>query len=150
MNKKEFLKGLRKKLKTLKPAEIQKHLNDYEELLSDMMEDGLSEEDAIAEIGTPEQIAGEILDNASTEEYRGRDIAGRVLIGLSVVLGVSAVLVKLWLSRLNGTSVSIIGGADGPTSIFIAGKVGEPTAFYAVAATVITITIIYKVYCRYK
>lgn len=31
----------------------------------------------------------------------------------------------------NGTSVSIIGGADGPTSIFIAGKLGgEDTATY--------------------
>ena len=32
----------------------------------------------------------------------------------------------------NNTAVSIIGGADGPTSIFIAGKIGNSTVIYIV------------------
>lgn len=98
--------------------------------------------------------SGKTLDNANTEEYRGKDIAGRILIGLSIALVLVAVLVKGILrwntSLLVASSVSIIGGADGPTSVFIAGKVGEPIGLYAVAATVITITIIYKVYRHYS
>ena len=31
-------------------------------------------------------------------------------------------------------SVSIIGGADGPTSVFVAGNVGSGTAFMVIAA----------------
>lgn len=99
--------------------------------------------------------SGKALNNANTEEYRGKDIAGRILIGLSIVLVLIAVLVKGGILRWNTSllaarSVSIIGGADGPTSVFIAGKVGEPIGLYAVAATVITITIIYKLYRHYS
>lgn len=158
MNKKIFLDRLKKNLKELKAAEIQKHLNYYEELFSDMMENGLSEAEAIAKIGTPEKIAEEILENAAAEEFREQDTVGRVLTGMSIVLVVIAVLAKAcgWVLPMSfstsstGTSIGIIGGADGPTSIFVAGKVGEPIALYALAATMITMTIIYKVYRRNK
>ncbi|MBP3543386.1 MAG: DUF1700 domain-containing protein, partial [Lachnospiraceae bacterium] len=86
MNKKIFLDRLKKNLKELKAAEIQKHLNYYEELFSDMMENGLSEAEAIAKIGTPEKIAEEILENAAAEEFREQDTVGRVLTGMSIVL----------------------------------------------------------------
>lgn len=158
MNKKSFLDSLKKKLKELNRTEIQKHLNYYDELLSDMMENGLSEADAIAKIGTPEKIAEEILENAVPEEFTEKDTAGRVLIGISIVLAVVALVAKIsggmlpvsFSTSSAGTSIGIIGGADGPTSIFLAGKVGEPVALYALAATMITVTIIYKVYRRNK
>lgn len=156
MNKKSFLDSLKKNLKELKRTEIQKHLNYYDELLSDMMENGLSEADAIAKIGTPEKIAEEILENAAPEEFTEKDTAGRVLVGISIVLAVVALVAKIsggmlpvsFSTSSAGTSIGIIGGADGPTSIFLAGKVGEPVALYALAATMITVTIIYKLYRR--
>ena len=156
MNKKSFLDSLKKNLKELKRTEIQKHLNYYDELLSDMMENGLSEADAIAKIGTPEKIAEEILENAAPEEFTEKDTAGRVLVGISIVLAVVALVAKIsggmlpvsFSTSSAGTSIGIIGGADGPTSIFLAGKVGEPVALYALAASMITVTIIYKLYRR--
>lgn len=39
-------------------------------------------------------------------------------------------------------AVSIIGGADGPTSIFIAGKIGSGDIFFALAAVAIVIVTI--------
>lgn len=158
MNKKEFLNKLKKALKALKMEEVQRHLNYYEELLEDMTDNGISEVDAIAKIGMPEKIAKEILENAAAEDFRGKDMVGRVLTALSIILVIVACLRKAGVGPLaqifritnTGTSVSIIGGADGPTSIFIAGKVGEPIAFYAMTATVVTMTVIYRLYRKYK
>lgn len=59
-------------------------------------------------------------------------IAG--IIGVALVVGIfiyERVHVSLYADK-DGQSVSIIGGADGPTSVFIAGKVGgEDTASYS-------------------
>lgn len=158
MNKKNFLGSLKKNLRKLKMSEIQKHLKYYDELLSDMMESGLSEVDAIAKVGTPEKIAEELLENAAPEEFTEKDTIGRVFIGISIVLAVVALVAKIsggmlpvsFSTSSADTSIGIIGGADGPTSIFLAGKVGEPVALYALVATAITMTIIYKVYRRNK
>ena len=43
------------------------------------------------------------------------------------------------------SSIGIIGGADGPTSIFIAGKVGTPWGLYIATAVVVIATIMYFV-----
>ena len=43
------------------------------------------------------------------------------------------------------SSIGIIGGADGPTSIFIAGKVGTPWGLYVATAVVVIATIMYFV-----
>lgn len=40
------------------------------------------------------------------------------------VLGVVAIALSVILKMKKSASISIIGGADGPTSIFLAGKVG--------------------------
>lgn len=60
MNRNEFLAGLERQLSQLDPAERQKQLDYYAELLSDMTEDGMSEEEAAAKIGSPESVAAEI------------------------------------------------------------------------------------------
>ena len=39
------------------------------------------------------------------------------------------------------TAVSIIGGADGPTSIFIAGKIGTPWGLYVITVIVVVVTL---------
>ena len=55
----------------------------------------------------------------------------RVIIMLIIILAILLVLAGKWIYQTrqvsydeDGKSVSMIGGADGPTSIFIAGKVG--------------------------
>ena len=55
----------------------------------------------------------------------------RVIIMLIIILAILLVLFGRWIYQRiqvsydeDGKSVSMIGGADGPTSIFIAGKVG--------------------------
>ena len=49
-----------------------------------------------------------------------------------------------------GVAVSIIGGADGPTSIFLAGKVGGSMIAYLVSLVVILIGVVIVIYIRKK
>lgn len=116
MNKRNFLKELKKELRRLKASEIQKHLSYYEEMISDMTEHNMSEAEAVARIGSPKDAAREILESASAGDLRSKN-----------------------------TAVSIIGGADGPTSIFIAGRISRPVLLYAATAAVLIVTVLYYI-----
>lgn len=151
MNKDTFLKALKKQLKSLKDSELQKNIGYYEEMIADLMENGLTEEEAIQKIGSPDAIAREVLENTAPENVRQKDIPGIVLITLSVI-SVLASIVSFIRKRLlyGAASVAIIGGADGPTSIFLAGKIGDSPRMYAVAGMLIFITILYFIIKRYQ
>ena len=75
-----------------------------------------------------------------------------LLAALSLVLTAVSVWRYLTIRSIFGTfaglseqSVSVIGGADGPTSIFVAGKVSQPLGLYAVTACLILVTVFYFV-----
>lgn len=110
------MKELKKELRRLKASEIQKHLSYYEEMISDMTEHNMSEAEAVARIGSPKDAAREILESASAGDLRSKN-----------------------------TAVSIIGGADGPTSIFIAGRISRPVLLYAATAAVLIVTVLYYI-----
>ncbi len=56
MNKQEFLTQLRKGLSGLPQGDIAERLAFYSEMIDDRMEEGLSEEDAVSEIGNVDEI----------------------------------------------------------------------------------------------
>lgn len=143
MNKSAFLKTLRKQLRSLTPAELQKNIGYYDEMIADMTENGLSEEAAVQKIGTPEAVAQEILSSTAPENLKKKDIPGRVLVLLSILTAAAAACSFIRAHLLMNTAVSIIGGADGPTSIFIAGKIGPSIPLCAAAGVLVLITVIY-------
>ena len=61
MNKKEFLACLRERLSGLPQADIEERLAFYDEMIDDRMEDGLSEEEAVAELGPIDEIVAQIV-----------------------------------------------------------------------------------------
>lgn len=61
MCKEEFLKALREGLNGLPQADIDERLTFYGEMLDDRMEEGLSEEEAVAAIGPVDQVINEIV-----------------------------------------------------------------------------------------
>lgn len=61
MKKNEFLAELRERLTGLSETDMNQSLDYYAEMIEDRMEDGLSEEEAVSAIGTPGEIANEIL-----------------------------------------------------------------------------------------
>ena len=61
MTKAEFLAELRAAISGLPEADIEKSLDFYSEMIDDRVEDGLSEEEAVAALGSVENIKTQIL-----------------------------------------------------------------------------------------
>lgn len=63
MNKTEFLDELKTRLFGLPDSDIKEHLDFYAEMIDDRIEDGLREEEAVAQIGNTEEIVSRILED---------------------------------------------------------------------------------------
>ncbi len=61
MGKAEFLEVLRRKLTGLPQAEIEERLAFYNEMIDDRIEDGLTEAEAVAEVGPVEDVVNQIM-----------------------------------------------------------------------------------------
>ena len=68
MTKLEFILALNEKLSAYPKAEVQQRLSFYSEMIEDRMEDGLSEEEAVAAVGDVARIAAEIAAELIPEE----------------------------------------------------------------------------------
>ncbi len=72
-------------------------------------------------------------DNGNTlyeQKRKAKSLIRMVLVCVLVVLLVGAILLGIFIQKwkTDGVSFAIIGGADGPTSIFLAGKLGGSDA----------------------
>jgi uncharacterized membrane protein len=67
MTKLKFLLELEKKLSALSQEDIEERLTFYSEIIEDRVEEGISEEDAVAPIGNIEEIAAQILAEHTAE-----------------------------------------------------------------------------------
>ncbi|MBQ7767146.1 MAG: DUF1700 domain-containing protein [Lachnospiraceae bacterium] len=65
MNKNEFLATLRERLNGLPEEDIIKSIDFYGEMLDDRMEDGMSEVEAVSDLGNIEEIISQILSAVS-------------------------------------------------------------------------------------
>lgn len=63
MTKYEFIDALREELSSLPREDVEERLAFYSEMIDDRIEDGLSEADAVREIGTVEKVATEIISS---------------------------------------------------------------------------------------
>lgn len=61
MRKQEFMDDLRSRLSALPSPELDERLSFYEEIINDRMEEGLSEEEAVAATGSADEIAEQII-----------------------------------------------------------------------------------------
>lgn len=65
MNKQEFLSVLEKNLNCFSDEDIKGYKEYYSEMIDDRMEEGLIEEEAVADVGNPEEIASRIISESS-------------------------------------------------------------------------------------
>lgn len=65
MNKNEFLTALRERLQGLPEDDINKSIDFYCEMIDDRVEDGMSEAEAVAALGSVEEIISQILSEVS-------------------------------------------------------------------------------------
>lgn len=108
MNKQSFLRKLRAALSGLPESDIAERLAFYSESIEDRMEDGLSEEEAVAGMGQVETIAAQIraeLPQPPTEETERR---GRRLQAWEILLLVLGF--PLWLPLLIAAFVLLLSG----------------------------------------
>lgn len=99
MTKLEFLEELKKELCGLPSEDIQKSLEFYSELIDDKIEDGLSEEDAVSQIGSIEDIAKQILADIPITKLVRQKIKPKHRMGaLEIVLLILGS--PIWLSLL--------------------------------------------------
>ncbi len=108
MNKSEYLDSIRSKLAGLPEKDINSAIEYYEEAIEDRIEDGLTEEQAIKAVGTPEEIAEKILMDSSIPKLitakakpqrtlKGWEIA-LIIIGSPLWIIIGACLLIVFLS----------------------------------------------------
>ncbi|MBQ7315333.1 MAG: DUF1700 domain-containing protein [Clostridia bacterium] len=61
MRKQEFLCALKKRLSGLPKQDVEERLNFYSEMIDDRTEEGLTEEEAISDIGSVDEISAQII-----------------------------------------------------------------------------------------
>lgn len=124
MKKQQYLRAVRRRLDMPKSVK-DRVMTDFAGSIEARMECGQDEDAIWAELGTPKEAAQEL--NRQMQEYTYRKSPWRWLC-LALVLfsglclayrGLPGLLLMLF-NKANNASIGIIGGADGPTSVFIA------------------------------
>ncbi|MDF2472607.1 MAG: hypothetical protein K0R21_389 [Anaerocolumna sp.] len=87
MNKEVFLKELTFYLNKMKNADKDKFITFYDEMISDYIENGMSEEDAVNKIGAPKRIAEELLESHDSVKIDMPSTGSRVLNMMLLILG---------------------------------------------------------------
>ena len=112
MNKQEFLTRLRDGLVDLPPKDVEERLTFYGEMLDDRIEEGLSEEDAVAAAGDVDRLVEQIIAETPRAKIAGGRIRPRrkltaweiVLLALgspiwlSLTIAAAAVVLSLYVS----------------------------------------------------
>lgn len=133
MTKNEFLDELRLKLSDIPEKDIDDRLGFYGEIIDDRMEEGKSEEDAVNEIGSIDEIAAGIIaeikgsDKAKKEKKAEKKLKTWEIILLAVgspiwgalAISAAAVVFSLWASLW-----AVIASIWAAFGAFVAGAVG--------------------------
>ena len=107
MNKTEFLAALERALSGLPEQDVQERLSFYGELIDDRVEEGLSEEEAVKERGSVDEIAKQTLaDIPLSRLVRERVKPKRALRAWEIVLLVLGF--PLWFPLLLAAAVVVL------------------------------------------
>ncbi len=106
MNKEQFLIELAAALAGLPEEDIEKSLEYYSEMIDDRIEEGLSEEEAVAEVGTIDEIRAQIIkDTPLPKLIKEKVKTKRSLSGLEITLII--VGSPIWFSLLVATAAVV-------------------------------------------
>lgn len=119
----KYLRSVRRRLNMPKALK-DRVMADFAESIEARLEDGQPEKSIFSELGTSKQAAEEL--NRQMEEYTYRKspwrwacLALAILSGLCIAYkGLPGLLLMLF-NKANNASIGIIGGADGPTAVFV-------------------------------
>ncbi|OYP46467.1 hypothetical protein CG709_03700, partial [Lachnotalea glycerini] len=103
MNKAVFLKELALYLNKMKKEDKDRFITYYDEMLSDYIENGMSEEDAVNKIGDPKRVAEELLESHDSVKIEIPSTGSKFLNIILLILGF-----PLWGSLLLSGIIMII------------------------------------------
>lgn len=112
MNKAEFLANLQKELHGLPQEDIKERLSFYSEMIDDRVEEGMTEENAVAQIGSVEDVVSQIMSEIPLSRlvkekmkpkraFRAWEIILLILgspIWLSILIAVIAVVLSVYIA----------------------------------------------------
>ena len=116
-------------------------MSDFISAITARRESGMTDEEIYGELGTPKQAAAVLNDQMKEYTYRKSPwrfvfLAAAIYGTMELLSGIWVNLVYLWyrfqaegqvmglgMTRLESSSIGIIGGADGPTAIFVTAPV---------------------------
>lgn len=124
MNMEKYLRSVRRRLNMPKALK-DRVMTDFRSSVEARLEDGQSIETILAELGSPKDAAAEL--NRQMQEYTYKKSPWRwVCLLLAAVSGFrlirhwsAGILMMIFGRPRNGADIGIIGGADGPTAIFV-------------------------------
>ena len=142
MNKQAFLAQLRKGLSGLPQKDIEEHVIFYSEMIDDRMEEGLSEEEAVSEVGPVEKIIAQLAEDANPPVEKRRLSPGEIILLvlgaplwlpllIAAVAVVVSVIVSLW-SVFAAFVACVVGCTLGGILLAVGGKVAASVALLAV------------------
>lgn len=127
MTKREFLNELKSYLSNMPSEDVNKYLEYYSEMIEDRIDDGMAEEDAVKEVGSPRIIAEQILkDNGATiseesykesEKKENKEFSFKNLDTLSIILIIATF--PVWIPLLAGVFSAVVGVLAGVLAIII-------------------------------
>ncbi|MBQ3640210.1 MAG: DUF1700 domain-containing protein [Clostridia bacterium] len=143
MNKEQFIRAFRKRLKGMPREEIEKTISYYEEMIADKIEGGMSEREAVASLGDIDELAcsarGAASDAPAAKPSRTRPapwvivllvLGSPLWIGLAVgafgiLIGFMATAFALFVSFVATMAGFLVGGvAEVAKAVFLIGTGG--------------------------
>ena len=132
MNKQEFINGLKQRLPGLPAAEIDARVEFYAEMIDDRIEEGASEEEAVAAVGSMDEVVREILAQIplgrlvkhKVKRPRKPNTTEIVLLALGS---------PLWVALLLG----VLGIVLGVVAAVLGGIIGLLTSLWAISAALV-------------
>ena len=171
MNKREFIEKLRQLLSGLPEADAEERLSFYGEMIDDRVEEGLSEEEAVKEIGSAESVADQILADTPLKAIikegikprRPRGVGTTLLIVLgfpvwlpllaalfavllSLYAALWALVVSLWAVELSLAASAVYGLAAGAVAFF-SGDFGNAVMMVGMALVCAGLSIVFFYGC---
>lgn len=140
---KKYIKAVSRRLNL--PAHMKKRmLSDMETTVNARIEQGETLGDVLASFGSPVKVAEEF--NTEMQEYTYRKSPLRFLFLIPAVLGGVWLITRvlnpiIFALSVPSSSVGIIGGADGPTSIYITAQSFNPWWYLLPALLLIAIGV---------
>lgn len=107
MNKSQFLDEVRRRLAGFSQADIDRFLDYCQEMIDDRMEDGLSEEEAVAVLGSPEDVVSQLLMDSPVRQESGSERpAGTLKAWQIAVLALSS---PIWIPLVFSLVMTVVG-----------------------------------------